>query len=234
MRRASAGLGQFNKTLSSSKDVILGPRTHMVLFVQTPYSPQVYLVDAGGGTVGLVKPIPMCDDAIVRGASTPEEHRLVQTASPSSAVVCAEQSPSRTPTDHWQLEIRCGMHIPEWRVLFTFSSQPVDSTTIEAANQLLVGPQGDAAFQNDVFCVKYFRLDLDEPDRMARKVCWPWSGELGRMVLTGGKVTRRIGDRCEVVSTVKTDSERRTVLNDVFGVRLDFSRDAEEHPMWSL
>jgi len=225
--RAFAGLGQFNRAPLSSSDVILGPRTHMVLFVQTPCSPQVYLVDAGGGTVGLVKPIPMCDGEIVQGASMPEEHRLVRIPRLSSVT----ELPSRC--NDWKLEIRCGTHIPVWRVLFTFSSQPVDSTAIEVANQLLLGPQGDPTFRDDIFCVKYFRLDFGESESRAEDHC-ETAEDFGRLVLTGGKVTRRIGDRCEVLSTLRTEEDRRTALNDVFGVKIDFSKTFERHPLCSF
>lgn len=207
----------------------------MVLFVQTSCSPLVYLVDAGGGTVGLVEPIPMYDGAIVQGASAPEEHRLVRTASISSI---AEPSSNCKPAYDWRLEMRCGAHMPKWRVLFTFSTQPVDSTAIELANRLLMSPQGDTTFQNDIFCVKYFRLKSLEPrcgeEKRRPGRCDSAIEDLGRLVLTGNKATRRIGDKCEVVSTIKTELERRAVLNEVFGVKIESSEIHEELRLCSL
>ncbi|KLO11586.1 hypothetical protein SCHPADRAFT_462348 [Schizopora paradoxa] len=205
----------------------------MILFVQTECTPQTYLVDAGGGTIGLVRPIPVCDGAIVKGASAPEEHRVVRVRGCSDA---AESPSCRESIEDWQLEMRCGTHMPEWRVLFTFSTVSVGSSAIESASRFLLGPQGDAAFQTNIFCVKYFRLGYCEHEGGESKpssMRCEATGDLGRLVLTGNKATRRIGDKCEVVATIDSDLERRTILKDVFGVDTDNMEIREERPSCS-
>ena len=72
-------------------------------------------------------------------------------------------------------------------------------------------------FWNDVFCVSYFFVDksikMSDPAAL--------EAHLGKLVLTGGKVSRRIGDTIEMLKEVETERERVQALKDYFGVVID-------------
>jgi hypothetical protein len=64
-------------------------KSHMVIFVQ-PFegSNQTWIVDVGFGSPGLSRPILLSSEEknVVRGAMSPEMHRLVRCTHPESAI----------------------------------------------------------------------------------------------------------------------------------------------------
>ena len=234
-------MGCLNKAPSSSTDVILGTRTHMVLFVQprSSRSSTMYLVDAGGGAFGIVQPIPLRHNYTVQGAAVPEEHRLVQVGErraespPASSVADAQrlttaevvQRPvnATTPTLEWRLEIRCGAFLPNWRVLFSFFVDPVSMDDIKQANSMATSVGADAGFRENLYCVSYFRLKKWYSEFAPFR---SQSGELGRLVLANGKITRRVGDTSTTVTTMKTDAEKIDALASHFSVIVEDERDS--------
>ena len=220
--RTYSSLGQWNMAALSDtlRDADAGkfipaPRAHMFLLVQVNSSPGTYVVDAGGGPFGPVNPILLQDGEVSMGSAPPEEFRVTR--------LHCEDPGNSLP---WAMEMRCGEYMPEWRTLFRFGNEPAAPSEIETMNLMLTQRKESKTFWNDVFCVSYFVVDegsttssgscvekglsLTSPDK-----------NMGKLVLTGGKVTRRIGDKLELVTEVKTELDRISVLRSLFGVKLE-------------
>ncbi|KAJ6611707.1 hypothetical protein B0H10DRAFT_1809026, partial [Mycena sp. CBHHK59/15] len=180
---------------------------HQVLFVQpSPSGTETYVVDVGWGAAGLVRPILLSDSPsnVIPGACPPEEHRLTRRPHPSSSI----EAP---PTD-WRLEMRCGTHQPDWRVVFAFSEAgfyPADFNVCMylGAQRPAAGPLWGNPFIAEVLCVRHFLVDTEK-------------GHIGRYVLARDRVKRQVGETSEVMRILKTEYERAAALREIFGVEI--------------
>ncbi|KLO17974.1 cysteine proteinase [Schizopora paradoxa] len=208
--RAYPSLGQWNAALAQPEGYVPAPRAHMFLFVQTDLSPETFIVDCGGGPTGPVGTMILRDGEVLSGTAPPEEFRIVHRPP-------LEPPPANETNFEWMMEMRCGSFMPTWRVLFRFSFEPASTEEIESMNRFLTQRKESKMFWNDVFCVSYFFVDktvkMSDPAAM--------EAHLGKLVLTGGKVSRRIGDNIEMLKEVKTERERVQALEEYFGVVID-------------
>ncbi len=208
--RAYPSLGQWNAALAQPEGYVPAPRAHMFLFVQTDLSPETFIVDCGGGPTGPVSTMVLRDGEVLSGAAPPEEFRIVHRPP-------LESPPANETNFEWMMEIRCGSFMPTWRVLFRFSFEPASTEEIESMNRFLTQRKESKMFWNDVFCVGYFFVDksikMSDPAAL--------DAHLGKLVLTGGKVSRRIGDDIETLKAVETEKERVEALKEYFGVVID-------------
>lgn len=179
----------------------------MVLFVQTPTSDDIHLVDVGFGVTGPVRPIRLLEGEVVAGAAPPEEHRIRRGRHPLTAL-----EPTSELALDWWLEFRCGKYQPEWRVAYQFSTVEMFTEDRETLNFALSQRAGLGPFWDFVICISHFVVEEDENNNNG--------GSLGRLVLFGNKIDKRIGDTNEKVETLSTDAERIKALGSLFNLHI--------------
>ncbi|KIY45687.1 cysteine proteinase [Fistulina hepatica ATCC 64428] len=177
---------------------------HQVLFVQPSLNGlETYMVDVGWGGSGLARPILLCDGCTVAGTAPPEEHRLVHGAhSESSVDYC-----------FWRLQVRCGQHQPQWRTMYQFSETEFFAADFDVWNYVGAQRPPDGPlwrtnpFMAQVLCVRYFLTDD--------------LGHMGRLVLSRDRVKRQIGDKSQVIRTLRNEWERIAALRELFGLAIE-------------
>lgn len=189
---------------------------HMVLFVSIVPSdissdPQLFLVDVGfGGSFGgsgLVRAMPFFDGSIVDGSAWPEKHRLIRTSHPKATVTFTDAIGENAGGD-WAIEM-CNdddgtVENPRWLRLYHFWTNEFFEEDHELASFALCCKPGLNPFAERVVCIKCFEVDGNNGPRKERA--------LGRYVLSGTKVEKRIGRNHETVATFDTEATRIEAL----------------------
>ena len=169
-----------------------------------------YLVDVGFGGTGLARPILLRTGQTVPGCAPPEEHRLVRGMHPESSLEVDESS------QDWLLQYRCGSHQPDWTVMYLFKESESFPDDWVAYSQWLSAHPPEI-FQNNVVCIRYFAIDHDTKVEEAKRP----GISLGRLVMMGRRVQKRIGDQSQTVREFSTERERVHVLKEDFGIMVD-------------
>jgi hypothetical protein len=92
-------------------------------------------------------------------------------------------------------------------------------------------PNSRIIFWPNVICTKNFLLTEEDiqsiaTDDVESDVVWkgdlglkgPW---MGRLILFGNKVKRRVGNRTDIITSFTSEIERIVALRDLFGVKID-------------
>ena len=225
----------------------------MVLFVQlddkfdeskTASSfPATYIVDVGYGHHALARPILLEEGIVVRGSAPPEEHRLVRDHHPEFSLESshAQAGGHASASDlglEWRLEFRCGSHQPNWHVLYQFSTAEAYGVDYDAQNFAISQRHSAGPFWVTVICVKQFFVEHEDVPPVATRAQksasahdsdksdeYKFSADssIGRFILNGTRIDRRIGDRSETIAVVHSDLERIKALKNWFGI--DLSED---------
>ncbi|KAF8590406.1 cysteine proteinase [Ramaria rubella] len=218
--RAYAVSGRVNLSPPSEEARSFTFLSHMALIVQldeetamaditrheTPQTPEskTYLVDVGFGGTGIVRPMLLETGRIVPGPAPPEEHRLIRGTHPESSL-CEDES-SRL----WVLQYRCGSHQP-WSHLYIFDERETYPSDWVAYSQWLCA-HPVALFKQNVLCVRHF-IDTHDNDGLGVR--------LGRLVLIGTRVQRRVGEETHTVREISTEIERLQILKEDFGITIE-------------
>lgn len=227
MGRGFASSGRVNQSPPSEKPTAFTTLTHLVLLIQlgedpsevnargampnsmaTPSRQQTYLVDVGYGGVGIVRPMLLEAGHIVSGSSVPEEHRLVRAMHPDSSLHDTESSRD------WVLQYRCGSRQPDWTTLYMFSETETFSCDWIAYSQWLC-THPVKLFRENVIAILHFVIQ-DEAGRDD-----PLGAPLGRLVMTGKRVQKRIGTQSETIKEFHTERDRVRILKEDFGIIVD-------------
>lgn len=136
-------------------------RNHVLLLV-TPVDTEetTYLVDVGFGSNVPVRPIQLKDGETVKGASFPEQHRVVQAVLPNSAV---DWENAGLPPS-WTLERRWNGDQP-WETMYHFTLEEVFPQDTEDMS-LAVSMRQAGIFWPNVIAVAHF----EEGDEIGRLV----------------------------------------------------------------
>lgn len=170
---------------------------------------RTYMVDVGFGGNGIVRPMLLEVGHVVSGAAPPEEHRLVREMHPDSSLEETESS------REWVLQYRCGSYQPTWTTLFIFGETETYINDWIAYSQWLCAHPVDI-FQN-VIAVRYFIVEGQLVPGGGNEV------PLGRLVMTGRRVQRRIGTHSRTIREFSTEYDRVRILKDDFGISVDES-----------
>lgn len=177
-------------------------------------NPDTYIVDVGFGGFGPARPIPLIEGAQVKGTALPEEHRLVRGRHrlsslepiPRNESNGAGEENNQDPELEWRLEHRCGTFQPEWRVVYQFSLKESFQGDRESMAFATAGRPGIGPFWANVVAIAHFVVGNDD--------------DLGRLVLFGRRLDRRIGDKSEKVTEFKSEVERIRALREYFGISI--------------
>ncbi|KAL0568122.1 hypothetical protein V5O48_013873 [Marasmius crinis-equi] len=224
--RTYAGQGRVNGLMMTDAPPKYSTIQHMVLFVQPSEGDKTtYLVDAGFGGGGLVRPILLAEDAVVLGTTPTEKHRLKRGPHPESVLGKLKPPSSSielsiTPSTiedpaalSWRLEVQRDRKDPSappapWRALFTFSETEYFQSDFELSSfYVSTHPDGSPFLQN-VLCVKYFYVDDRKED-------------LGLMFLYRDEVKQHTGTTSQEVAKIKTEEERIQKIREFYGIDID-------------
>lgn len=125
---------------------------------------------------------------------------------PASAGGGEESGLDQDPELEWRLEHRCGTYQPEWRVVYQFSLKESYQGDRESMAFATAGRPGIGPFWANVVVIAYFTVDGGPGD------------DLGRLVLLGGRIDRRIGDKSEKIVEIKDEVGRIRALRKYFGI----------------
>jgi len=191
------------------------PQTHIVLIIiPSDARGDMYLVDVATGGPGPVRPIKLRAGGTVKGAASPDEHRLVYGSPPASAIDWSNTSSS--PNDSstllaqsWQLEIRRGEG-KTWRPVYRFALSAELLAEDYRARMLDVAMREEGPHRKNVIVLQYFvdRRGADGEE------------ELGRLVLYQNVVKKYRGDASEVVAVLGSEQERVAALKEYFGIKI--------------
>ncbi|KAF8510143.1 cysteine proteinase [Hysterangium stoloniferum] len=203
--RAIAVSGRVNLSPPTEKPRTFSVPSHLCILVQfgggSPGNTQTtYLVDTAFGRSCLVHPLLLEVGQTASGAAPPEEHRIAQASDSDSSVLGVE----------WALEYRCGSDQPNWSTLYSFSeTETPPSDWIAYSQNFCARPP--PVFKNNVVCLRFFATDTAGPN----------GALLGRFMLMGNKVLKKIGTHAEPIMEFNTEKERIQILRDVFGIIIE-------------
>lgn len=189
---------------------------------ETPANPQIYLVDVGFGGAfggsGLVQAVPFFDGSVVNGSAWPEKHRLIRAHHPKSSVSFPDAT-GKNPGGDWAVELCIEddgtVENPRWVRLYHFWTNEFFEEDCELASFAICRMPGLNPFIDKVICIKCFEVN-EEGSNGGRK-----EKKLGRFVLAGNKVEKRIGRQHETVATFETDGARMEALKRFCGVEIN-------------
>lgn len=200
---------------TDTSSTILGGLQHLVVIVQLDTSDQIYLTDVGFGAVfgvsGLVRPTPLIEGYVVPGSAPPEEHRVIPSRAPNTAISAITHEGDIR--DQWVLQVRRNSSI-DWRTLYHFSLDCELFQTDISFQSFGISHMPGTPISPKVICIKMFEVE-GEPDKMAR------------ISITGDKAVKHIGEHREVIRTFKTELERVKALKELCGVDIDL--DSVQH-----
>ena len=225
--RVFASSGRVNQSPPSQEAKEFTFLSHMVLLVQLDENPpetqalnvlpksmavsssnQTYLVDVGFGGTGIVRPMLLEVGHITHGSAPPEEHRLVREMHPNSSLNDIESSRV------WVLQYRCGSHQPNWTTLYIFGETETYTSDWIAYSQWLCAHPVDL-FLHNVIAVRHFNVEGQPVQDNGNEV------PLGRLVMIGTRVQRRIGTQSQTIREFYTEFDRVRILKDYFGISVD-------------
>ncbi|KAK1235610.1 hypothetical protein PQX77_001163 [Marasmius sp. AFHP31] len=213
--RAYAAQGRVSEHLiDPEKEPKYTPLVHLVLFVQ-PFEGKgektTYLVDAGFGGGGLVRPILLEDGATVAGGTSSETFRLSKGPHPKSVL-------DNSATLSWRFEVQhqrdpSGPPTP-WKVLYSFSETEFFQSDCEQSSYFVATHPNGSSFLQQVVCVKYVYLDDQKED-------------LGYTTLWRDHMRQHSGAQTKDLPEIKTEEERLERIREFYGI--DVGEGAIEH-----
>ena len=109
-----------------------------------------------------------------------------------------------------------------WRIVYTFTEVEFFETDYAAAN-FVVSKQPRGLFYDFVVCSRHFWLSRTEARALGggkEDMDSPATRYIGRIGLKGDVVRRHVGSESEILAEMKTERERRDVMERVCNVKV--------------